>query len=95
MRKENPELRDELNGFITEHKKGTEFGNVMFTRYLEDTQWVTNAAFTEERERFDQMVALFKKNAEMYGFDYLMVRAQAYQESKLDQSAVNPSARSE
>jgi membrane-bound lytic murein transglycosylase MltF len=37
------------------------------------------------------MVALFKKYADMYGFDYLMIGAQAYQESKLDHSVVSPS----
>ena len=90
IRKESPQLRDELNAFIKEHKKGTEFGNIMFKRYLENTKWVENAASQEEREKFDSMVALFKKYAGTYGFDHLMIGAQAYQESKLDQSVVSP-----
>ena len=84
-------MRDELNAFIKEHEKGTEFGNIMFKRYLEDTKWFESAASQEEREKFDNMVALFKKYAEMYDFDHLMIGVQAYQESKLDQSVVSPS----
>jgi len=36
------------------------------------------------------MVRLFKKYADNYNFDYLMVAAQAYQESGLDQSKKSP-----
>ena len=91
IRKESPQLRDELNAFINEHKKGTEFGNIMFQRYLEDTKWVENASSSEGREKFEEMKELFKQYAEMYGFDHLMIAAQAYQESKLDHSVVSPS----
>jgi membrane-bound lytic murein transglycosylase MltF len=37
-------------------------------------------------QKFQQMVDLFKRYAEQYDFDYLMMAAQAYQESGLDQS---------
>ena len=36
------------------------------------------------------MVELFKRYAERYAFDYLMMAAQAYQESGLDQSKKSP-----
>jgi membrane-bound lytic murein transglycosylase MltF len=36
------------------------------------------------------MVEFFKKYAGQYGFDYLMVIAQGYQESRLDQSVRSP-----
>jgi membrane-bound lytic murein transglycosylase MltF len=37
-------------------------------------------------EKFEAMTQLFKKYADQYDFDYLMVSAQAYQESGLDHS---------
>jgi len=40
-----------------------------------------------ERERFEQMIALFAKYGEQYRFDPLMLAAQGYQESKLNQDA--------
>jgi membrane-bound lytic murein transglycosylase MltF len=42
-------------------------------------------------KKFQTLVALFQKYAGEYGFDYLMLAAQGYQESLLDQSRRNPS----
>lgn len=86
FRKESPKLREELNAFVKKNKKGTLLGNMLLKRYLQNTQWVKNAAADEERKKFEQTVAFFKKYGEMYGFDALMVAAQGYQESRLDQS---------
>ena len=44
----------------------------------------------KEMERFQKVVDLFKKYGEEYGFEYLMLMAQGYQESGLDQSARSP-----
>ena len=41
----------------------------------------------KEWKRFEQTLALFRKYGEKYGFDPLMLAAQGYQESQLDQSA--------
>ena len=41
-------------------------------------------------EKFLQTVDLFKKYAAEYNFDYLMLAAQGYQESKLNQSQRSP-----
>ena len=38
-------------------------------------------------KRFEQLQALFRRYGEKYGFDPLMLIAQGYQESKLDQAA--------
>jgi membrane-bound lytic murein transglycosylase MltF len=47
---------------------------------------VKNARSDEDRQRFLSMVELFKKYGDEYGLDYLLMAAQAYQESGLDQS---------
>jgi membrane-bound lytic murein transglycosylase MltF len=41
-------------------------------------------------KRFEQTLALFRKYAGQYGFDPLMLAAQGYQESTLDQNAKSP-----
>jgi len=46
---------------------------------------VNSPVSERERRRFLETVALFKKYGEEYGFDPLMLAAQAYQESGLDQ----------
>ncbi|MEW6143405.1 MAG: lytic transglycosylase F [Thermodesulfobacteriota bacterium] len=90
MRKDSPELKKVVDGFIEEHKMGTLFGNTIFKRYLRSTDWVDDSLEGEDRERFDSMVELFKKYAGRYDFDWLMIAAQGYQESQLDQSKRSP-----
>ena len=48
---------------------------------------MNNATSAAERKRFDSMVALFRKYARQYDLDYLLMMAQAYQESGLNQQA--------
>ena len=71
---------------MEKNKKGTLLGNILFKRYLQNTQWVRNAYSKEDMERFDQTVALFQKYSDQYDFDWLMIAALAYQESRIDQS---------
>ncbi len=89
FRKDSPRLAEAVNRFVAGHKKGTLMGNILLKRYLKDTKYVTNALAGKDRERFDQTVGLFQKHAAQYGFDYLMMVAQGYQESRLDQSLVS------
>ena len=49
-----------------------------------------NSTTEEEMKKFNAMVALFKRYANEYDFDYLMLGAQGFQESRLDQSVHSP-----
>ena len=90
FRKNSPLLQQEINTFARQHRKGTLMGNILFKRYLQNTNWARNALAKEDMARFDSVVDLFKNYASRYDFDYLMIMAQAYQESGLDQSKVSP-----
>ena len=70
---------------------GTSFGNTLLRRYLQDTKWVRNSTSGEEMKKYRAIVAIFQKYAAEYNFDYLMLAAQGYQESLLDQSRRNRS----
>jgi membrane-bound lytic murein transglycosylase MltF len=85
FRKNSPQLKQELDGFVRKHRKGTLFGNILFKRYLEENEWVHNALDPADQLRFNDMSDLFRKYGEQYGLDWLLVAAQAYQESRLDQ----------
>ncbi|MET0621996.1 MAG: lytic transglycosylase F [Pyrinomonadaceae bacterium] len=87
FRKESPQLAAAVNEFVREHKVGTAFGNTLLRRYFQNTKWVVNSTSAEEVKKFRETVELFKKYSGRYGFDWLMVAAQAYQESRLEQSA--------
>jgi membrane-bound lytic murein transglycosylase MltF len=56
-------------------------------KYLQSTRYVRNATSEAERKKFTLMRDLFEKYGDRYKFDYLMMVAQAYQESRLDQEA--------
>jgi membrane-bound lytic murein transglycosylase MltF len=86
FRKNSPKLKTIINEFVKGHKKGTLIGNMLLKRYLKDTKYVKNSISKPELEKFEAMVQLFKKYADTYDFDYLMMAAQAYQESGLDHS---------
>ncbi len=61
-------------------------GNILFKRYYKNSKFIKNPLTEKEREKLIQVISLFKKYALNYGFDYLAVAAQAYQESGLDNS---------
>jgi len=91
MRKNNPQLKQLVDEFVQSHAVGSSFGNTLLRRYLQNTKWVKNSTSAEEMKKFQTNLELFQKYAGEYDFDYLMIAAQGYQESLLDQSKKNPS----
>ena len=91
MRKNNPQFKQLVDEFVSSHAVGTSFGSTLLRRYLQNTKWVTNSTSAEEMKKFQTNLALFQKYSGEYSFDYLMIAAQGYQESLLDQSKRNPS----
>jgi membrane-bound lytic murein transglycosylase MltF len=90
LRKNSPKLREVINEFVKTHKQGTMFGNMVLKRYLASTDWIKNSTAEEELKKFRAVLDLFKRYAGQYEFDWLMVAAQAYQESRIDQSVRSP-----
>jgi len=90
FRKNSPKLQAIVNEFVKGHKKGTLLGNMLFKRYLRDAKYVKNSASAQELKKFRAMIQYFQKYAHRYNFDYLMIGAQAYQESGLDNSKRSP-----
>ncbi|MGB8435766.1 MAG: lytic transglycosylase F [Burkholderiales bacterium] len=90
FRRNSPKLAAAANTFIETHRKGTQFGNILYRRYLESTKWVESATSKEELAKFERTLDLFKKYAGQYEFDWLMLAALGYQESRLDQSVRSP-----
>src|SRR5262245_23479158 len=86
FRKDSPQLRAVVDEFAVRHPPGSALGNILLRRYLKDNKWVRNPMAQAELRRFRQSVGFLRKYSEQYGFNYLMVTAQAYQESRLDQN---------
>jgi membrane-bound lytic murein transglycosylase MltF len=92
MRKNNPELKAMVDEFARTHRMGTSFGNTLMRRYLQNTKWIKNPTTAAEIKKFNENIAFFKKYSAQYSLDYLLVVAQGYQESMLNQSARNGGA---
>ena len=90
VRKNNPELLGLLNEFAASHREATSFGNTLLRRYLQNTKWIKNSTSSSEMKKFSQYVQYFKEYAGEYNFDFMMIAAQGYQESLLDQSKRSP-----
>jgi membrane-bound lytic murein transglycosylase MltF len=87
IRKGCPKLRTELDAFSAIHKKGTTFGNELFRRYLKNVRYVKNAASEAEIKKFGELKSYFQDHGEGYKLDWILMAAQGYQESRLDQTA--------
>jgi membrane-bound lytic murein transglycosylase MltF len=87
VRKNSPRLLQAINTWIKEYGRGTAFGNTIERRYLQSTKYVKGAAVEEERRKLLAMVKMFQTYGNQYDVDYLLMAAQGYQESGLDQSA--------
>jgi membrane-bound lytic murein transglycosylase MltF len=90
IRKNSPQLKAVLDDFIKDHRQGTTFGNMMIKRYYRDKKFIKNASSEKEIKKFDSYIKYFQKYAAEYNFDYLMLAAQGYQESMLQQERVSP-----
>jgi membrane-bound lytic murein transglycosylase MltF len=89
FRQESPKLEQTVNEFLGTYKKSVDFA-VTLKKYFKSTKIVKNATSPEEIAKFEKMVQLFKKYGDQYEMDYLLMMAQGYQESRLDQNAKSP-----
>jgi membrane-bound lytic murein transglycosylase MltF len=89
FRKGSPKLAAAVNTFARGYKQGTLHGNILINKYLRSTKWVRNAHSQESMARFRNLGDLFQQYADQYNFDWLLMAAQGYQESQLDQSKVS------
>ncbi len=87
VRKNSPQLKEVINEFVKKNKKGTLHGNMTLNKYLKSTKYITNPTATRDRENFKSLVGYFKIYGKQYDFDYLLLTALAYQESRLNQQA--------
>jgi membrane-bound lytic murein transglycosylase MltF len=87
IRKGSPKLKAALNEFVTTHHENTTFGRLTLQRYLESTKYVKSATAEAEMRKFQAVVEIFRKYGSQYEMDWLLMAAQGYQESRLDQRA--------
>ena len=87
IRKDMPQLKAALDDFTNRNKAGTSMGNQVLARYLKNVKYVKNAASVEERKKFLALLQYFQTYGDQYNVDWVLMGAQGYQESQLDQNA--------
>ena len=90
LRKDSPLLQAELAAFVKTHGKGTVFGNTRGPQVHGSTRFVKPATSTAEVAKYERTVKLFQTYGDKYGLDHLLLMAQGYQESRLDQTVKSP-----
>ncbi len=87
IRKNSPQLQAAVTDFYTEVVKKQGLIDYRLAQFIKRIKQVTDASGALERKRFEETLTLFEKYGKQYGFDPLMLAAQGYQESQLNQSA--------
>jgi membrane-bound lytic murein transglycosylase MltF len=86
IRKNSPQLRAELDAFLESRiDKGVD--RVILKNVSAMARRMHKATGADEMRKFEATIDLFRKYGGQYHFDYLMLAAQGYQESRLDQDA--------
>jgi len=83
-----------INEFLHTHRQGTQFAQQLVNKYTGSTYMLKQAVSPENMKRFEQTAQVFHKYSDMYAVDYLLMMAEGYQESGLNQQARVPLARS-
>jgi membrane-bound lytic murein transglycosylase MltF len=89
VRKNSPKLLDAINAFVDANPKGSAAFNIAFKKYFQNTKFVKDARSDEDVKRFRSMIANFQQYGNQYDFPWLLLAAQAYQESGINQDRVS------
>lgn len=90
FRKESPEFAEMLAGFMRRYGKGTLVGNDTYSRYLADADRVRCAATVLNSDTLAELETAFRSSADAFDFDWLMLAAQAFQESRFQHGRRSP-----
>ena len=87
IRKGSPGLHAAIMDFYREHLVKQGVAAYRLAQYMKKIKQIQNPSAGEDAKRFEQTIALFRKYGAEYDFDPLMMAAQGFQESRLNQNA--------
>jgi membrane-bound lytic murein transglycosylase MltF len=90
IRKGSPKLAGELKEFWAYYAKQAGGERALLRQYASKVKALNNATAAEDRKRFQSLLGYFDKYGKQYGFDPIMLAAQGYQESTLNQGVKSP-----
>jgi membrane-bound lytic murein transglycosylase MltF len=87
IRPGSPKLRAEIEAFYARHIRRQHLIEYRLAQYQKQVKQISNNTQQAAWRRYEKTIALFEKYGGEYDFDPLMLVAQGYQESRLDQNA--------
>ena len=87
IRKDSPRLAAEIDDFFRNWAIKQGVADYRMNVYMKRVKELKDPTARAEYQRFQETLALFEKYGKRYGFDPLMLAAQGYQESQLNQGA--------
>jgi len=87
IRKDSPRLSAEIEDFFMNWAMKQGVADYRMNKYMKRVKELKDPTASAEYKRFKETLAFFEKYGKKYGFDPLMLAAQGYQESELNQQA--------
>jgi membrane-bound lytic murein transglycosylase MltF len=87
IRKDSPELMAAFKDYHARYAQVRASWDVRLAQAMRRVRQINDPTRSADWKRFESLQALFARYGTRYGFDPLMLTAQGYQESRLDQSA--------
>jgi membrane-bound lytic murein transglycosylase MltF len=89
FRKGSPKLKAAADKFIEKNGKGTQTGNILYNDYVKNAKRLPKIYTKKTFSNVNALKAPFLKYAQRYNLDWLLLIAQGYQESLLNQKLVS------
>lgn len=89
FRKDSPKLKAATDKFLQQNAKGTLIGNSLYNKYVKNAKLLPDIYTEKTFSQVNVLKAPFLKYAERYQLDWLLLVAQGYQESGLNQALVS------
>lgn len=90
IRKGSPKLAEAIEDFRVKFVDKQRLVQSRLAQHLRRVKQLKDPTGSEEWKRFEETLALFEKYGAQYSFDPMMLAAQGYQESQLNQQARSP-----
>jgi membrane-bound lytic murein transglycosylase MltF len=90
IRKNSPKLAAELNEFHAYYAKTQGGIPALQRQYMSRIKAMKNATASEDHGRYRALIEIFEKYGKQYNFEPMMLAAQGYQESTLNQDVKSP-----
>lgn len=90
MRPSSPKLKAAVDVFLKENRQGSLLSNILLQKYIKNANYLKEANSEKNLDNFRELRGLFQKYGGQFNWDWLLLAAQGYQESQLDNSKKSP-----